>query len=145
VVRYPQDRLDVIVLSNTLIPDSTSVGTSIARMYEPKVSLFDTNPKPDPNPAFTKQFLALLQGNDRIFPFVSEYKLQLRTERGKDLPKYMKQFRKIQTLEFLLVENRDGNDRTYYYKTILEGKPAIAIISLTLQQEVISYGVASPP
>jgi D-alanyl-D-alanine carboxypeptidase len=145
VVRYPQDRLAVIVLSNTLIPDVTPTANSIVRMYEPKISLFGASPKPDPNPAFTKQFLALLQGNDRILPFASEYKLLLKTERGRDIPKYMEQFRKIQTLEFLLVENKYGNDRTYCYKAKLAGKQVIAFIVLTPQQEVQSYGVASLP
>jgi D-alanyl-D-alanine carboxypeptidase len=144
-VHYPQDRLAVIVLANIYSIKGGLIATSIARMYEPKISLFGASPKPDPNPAFTKQFLALLQGNNRILPFASEYKLALKTQRGKYISKSMEQFRKIQTLEFLLVESQYGNDQTYYYKTALAGKPVIAIVSLTPQQEVISYGVASLP
>jgi D-alanyl-D-alanine carboxypeptidase len=145
LVRYPQDRLDVIVLANTFSLDGPAIATSIARIYEPQVSLFGNSSQPDPNPAFTKQFLALLQGNDRILPFTSEYKLQLKTMRGKYFVKSMAEFRKIQTLEFLLEENRYGNDRTYYYKATLAAKPVIAVITIAPQQEVMRYGVARLP
>jgi D-alanyl-D-alanine carboxypeptidase len=143
--RYPNDQLDVVILANNIDVDGEKVAGSIASVYEPTVSIVGISPKPDPNPAFTQRFLALLQGNDKILPFAPELQLQRKTNRGgKSFQKYMKDFRKIESLEFLHEETKNG-DRTYYYRTSLKGKPIYAGITITAQKQVASYGVASPP
>jgi D-alanyl-D-alanine carboxypeptidase len=143
--RYPKDQLDVIILANNIDVDGERVAGSIASVYEPTVSIVGVSPKPDPNPAFTQRFLALLQGNDKILPFAPELQLQRKTFRGgKSFQKYMKDFRKIESLEFLLEETENG-DRVFYYRTSLKGKPVYAAITITAQQQVASYGAANPP
>jgi D-alanyl-D-alanine carboxypeptidase len=142
--RYPKDQLDVIILANNIDVDGERVAGSIASIYEPTVSIVGVSPKPDPNPAFTQRFLALLQGNDKILPLAPELQLQRRTLRGKSTEKYMKDFRKIETLEFLLEETKNG-DRVFYYRTSLKGKPVYAVITITAQQQVASYGAVSLP
>jgi D-alanyl-D-alanine carboxypeptidase len=144
LTRYPTDQLDVIILANNISVNGEQISGSIASVYEPTLVLLGVSPKPDPKPAFTQQFLALLQGNDKILPFAPEFQLQLKTDRGKSILKQMKAFREIKTLEFLLEETKNG-DRIYYYRTSLKGKPIYAGITITAQQQVASYGAASPP
>jgi D-alanyl-D-alanine carboxypeptidase len=144
LTRYPNDQLDVIILANNINVDGEQIAVSIASVYKPTVSLVGASPKPDPNPAFTQQFLALLQGNDKILPFAPEFQLQLKTDRGKSFPKQMKAFREIKTLDFLHEETENG-DRTSYYRTELKGKPIYAGITITAQQQVAGYGATSPP
>jgi D-alanyl-D-alanine carboxypeptidase len=144
--RYPQDRLDVIVLINNSDVNITGslVANAIAGVYEPNVSLVGLSPQIDPNPEFTQKFLSLLQGNDRIISFTPEFQLQLKTRRGKFLKNYLKAFRQIEKLEFLHREAKNG-DTKYYYKTSLQGKPIYAFVEVTKQQEIAYYVAAYSP
>jgi hypothetical protein len=123
---------------------SELVASAIAGVYEPTVSLVGFNAQTDPNPAFTQRFLALLQGNDKALPFAPEYQLQRKNNRGKFLSKWMKAFRKIDSLEFLHVEVKNS-DRTYYYRTSSKGKPIYAVVTVTAQEQIVSYVAVDQP
>jgi D-alanyl-D-alanine carboxypeptidase len=144
LTHYPNDQLDVIILANNIGVDGTQISASIASVYEPTVSLVGASSKPDPNPAFTQKFLALLQGNGKSLPFAPEFQLQLQTDRGKSFSEQMKSFREIKTLDFLHEETNNG-DRISYYRTELKGKPIYAGITITAQHQVAGYGATSPP
>jgi D-alanyl-D-alanine carboxypeptidase len=136
--RYPNDQLDVIVLSNNVTVIGELVTSAIAGVYDPTISLVGFNAQTDPNPAFTQHFLALLQGNDKALPFAPEFQLQRKNNRGKFLSKWIKAFRKVESLEFLHVEAKNS-DRTYYYGTSLKGKPIYAVGTVTDREQIVSY------
>jgi Beta-lactamase len=142
--RYPKDRLNVIVLTNNYSTSGQLIVNSIAGIYEPTISLRGFSATPDPNPAFTRQFLSLLRGNDKILPFASEFQLSLKTERGQFLQSYMKSFREVGTLEFLHKEVNNG-DLTYYYRASLKGKPIYALVTVTKKGEVANYVAIEQP
>jgi D-alanyl-D-alanine carboxypeptidase len=142
--RYPNDRLSVIVLMNNGNASGQLIATAIAGVYEPNLSLTELRTKPDPNPEFTKRFLSLLRGNDRILPFASEFQLSLKTKRGQFLQSYIRSFREIKGLEFLYRDNKDGNT-TYCYRTSLNGKPIYAVVTLTATGEVSNYAAIEQP
>jgi D-alanyl-D-alanine carboxypeptidase len=142
--RYPNDQLDVIVLSNNGNVIGELVASAIAGVYDPTISLVGFNAQTGPNPAFTQRFLALLQGNDKALPFAPEFQLQRKNNRGKFLSKWMKGFRKVESLEFLHVEAKNG-DRTYYYRTSLKGKLVYAFATVTTQGQIASYGAVDQP
>jgi D-alanyl-D-alanine carboxypeptidase len=144
LIRYPKDRFDAIVLNNNVEVDGLKVARAIASVYEPSVDLFSLSPQPDPNPEFTQRFLSLLQGNDESLPLSPEFQLQLNTNRSREVWQEQTQiFRKVEKLEFLHQEASNG-DRTYYYKTFLNGKPTYIAITMTAKQQVAGYGAANP-
>jgi D-alanyl-D-alanine carboxypeptidase len=142
--RYPNDRLDVIVLTNNGNTSGQMIVDSIASIYEPTIGLIGLKAKLDPNPEFTQRFLSLLQGNDKSLPFASELQLSLKSARGKFLQSYMKSFREIKALEFLHKEVKDG-DLTYSYKAALKGKPVYVVVTITTKGEVTNYVAIDQP
>jgi D-alanyl-D-alanine carboxypeptidase len=142
--RYPDDRLDVIVLTNNGNTSGQMIVDSIASTYDPTIGLAGFNAKPDPNPEFTQRFLSLLQGNDKSLPFASELQLSLESKRGKFLQAYMKSFREIKALEFLHKEVKDG-DLTYSYRASLQGKPIYVVVTVTTKGEVTNYVAIDRP
>ena len=99
--------------------------------------------KSDPGPELTQLFLALLQGKNDSLEFAPELKLILKTNQGKYWKRRGKLTRAVQSLAFLYEEERAG-DRVRYYRTLLDGKPAFAAITLTAEGKVVSYGVSKP-
>jgi D-alanyl-D-alanine carboxypeptidase len=145
LVRYPKDRLNVLILSNIRDINGTKIANSIASVYIPTVSLLTFRPQPDPDPKFTQRFLSLIQGDSEILPFAPEFKLQLKTNRYKALwPEEKKKLREVQKLDFLHMETNNG-DRSYYYKTFLKGKTTYIRVDMTAQQQIAGYGSAEEP
>jgi D-alanyl-D-alanine carboxypeptidase len=140
VARFPDDRLDVIVLTNNIEADGATIATQIAAIYDPTISIASLTPQPDPNPAFTQRFLAILQGKETNVVFAPEVQLTEQTIRGKYIKQFRTEYRTVQSLEFLREETQNG-DRTYYYKTSLKGKVAYATISVTDKGNILRYGV----
>jgi hypothetical protein len=64
--------------------------------------------------------------------------------RGKFLSKWIKAFRKVESLEFLHDEAKNG-DRTYYYRTSWKGKPIYAVVTVTTQEQIVSYVAVDQP
>jgi CubicO group peptidase (beta-lactamase class C family) len=145
LLRYPKDRLNVIVLMNNLNVDGSSIANQIASVYEPTVEIASLSPQPDPQPELTQRFLALLQGNTSSIPLAPEFQLQLKTDRGKAFQRALPSFRTVSNLTFLDTESQSNGDRIYYYKTQWNGGLAYAGIVMTSQDQVASYGVFSPP
>ncbi len=144
LVRFPNDRIDVVVLTNNGIVDGSQLAIRVAAIYDPTISIGSLSPQPDPNPAFTQRFLAILQGKETNVVYAPEVVLTEQTNRGK----YLKQLRAkpypIQSLEFLHKETHNG-DRITYYKTLLNGQVAYASIKVTAKGDVLGYGVSTLP
>jgi D-alanyl-D-alanine carboxypeptidase len=141
---FPKDRLNVIVLTNNVNTLGSMLANAIAGIYEPKLSFLAANPQADPNPEFTSKFLALLQGNQNRLPFTPQFQLTRNTARGRAFRTYMKLFQPVTKLDFLHVEP-NGNDRTYYYRTQLKGNPSLAVVTVTAQGQIASYGALQQP
>jgi D-alanyl-D-alanine carboxypeptidase len=143
LVRYPGDRIDVIVLTNNIQASGELIARTIASIYEPMISIRSLSPQPDLDPALTNRFLDLLQGNEKSIPSAPEFQAVSQTERAKYLAQLTKQYRGIKTLRFLHEEIQDG-DRILYYKTDRPDKP-YAYIRLTAQQQVLGYAAFDLP
>jgi D-alanyl-D-alanine carboxypeptidase len=145
LVRYPNDRLDVIILSNNMDVDGSKIAAAIAQVYDPGINLESFSPQPDPNPEFTREFLALLQSKDTTLSLAPELQIQLETERGKEsLRQQTRLSRRLQQLEFLHQETNDG-DQSYYYRSSLNGTTVYIGIRMTAQQQIAGYGISTPP
>ncbi len=142
--RFPNDRIDVIVLTNAAIIDGSGIAQSIASVYVPSVSIASLKPQPDTDTAFTQRFLRLLQGDETSIPFSPEYKLMQQTRRGKYFQTFKRKYRTIKSLEFRRLETLNG-DRIYYYKVTNPSPFEYAVITITAKGEVASYGATSPP
>jgi D-alanyl-D-alanine carboxypeptidase len=144
-LRYPNDRLSVLILTNNVDTDGTAIANQIASVYEPSVSITNLKPQTDPDPAFTQRFLALLQGDPKSIPLAPEYEFFLKTERGKYVQRFAPpQYRKIKALQYLREETRNG-DRIYYYKIAIPDVKAYASIVITPQGQVANYEVKNSP
>jgi CubicO group peptidase (beta-lactamase class C family) len=143
LIRYPNDRLNVVVLMNNVNLTGSTIAGRIASVYDPSISIKSVTPQPDPDPALTKRFLALLQGDKTSLPFAPEFQAVRQTARAKYLDDLTKGDRGIKTLTFLREEIRNG-DRLLYYKTDRPDKP-YAYIGLTAQQQVLGYGAFNLP
>jgi D-alanyl-D-alanine carboxypeptidase len=143
LVRFPDDRIDVIVLTNNVQAVGSQIAASIATVYEPNISIKSLSPQPDPDPALTKRFLALLQGDKTSLPFAPEFQAVRQTARGKYVDDLAKGYRGVKTLTFLR-EETDNGDRHLYYQTSNPDQP-YAYIGLTAQQQVLGYGAFGLP
>jgi D-alanyl-D-alanine carboxypeptidase len=143
LVRYPDDHIDVVVLTNNFQASGAQIAATIATVYEPSISIKSLTPQPDRDPAMTKRFLALLQGDEKSIPFAPELQALHRTDRGKYLTNLAKGYRSVKALTFLREEIQNG-DRLLYYKTSNSDKP-YAYIKLTAQQQVLGYAAFSLP
>jgi D-alanyl-D-alanine carboxypeptidase len=143
LIRYPNDRLNVVVLMNSANLTGSTIAGRIASVYDPSISIKSITPQPDPDPAFTKRFLALLQGDKTSLPFAPEFQAVRQTARAKYLDNLTKGDRDIKTLTFLREETQNG-DRLLYYKTDWPDKP-YAYIGLTAQQQVLGYAAFNLP
>jgi D-alanyl-D-alanine carboxypeptidase len=141
---FPNDRLDVIVLTNNGNTLGSMIANAIAGLYEPKLSFLAANSQADPNPAFTKKFLALLQGQEHNLPFAPEFQLTRNTARGRAFRTYMKLFQPIAKLDFLHAEP-NASDRTLYYRTQLKGNTIFVVVTVTAQGQIASYGAVKQP
>jgi D-alanyl-D-alanine carboxypeptidase len=142
--RFPDDRIDVMILTNTAVIDGSRIAQSIASVYDPSMSITSLKPQSDPDPALTQRFLKLLQGDQTSIPFSPEYKLLLKTKRGKYIQKFKPKYRTIKSLEFLQSEPVNA-DRSYYYKVTNPGPFEYAVITINANGEVTSYRATSPP
>jgi D-alanyl-D-alanine carboxypeptidase len=143
LVHYPSDRINVVVLTNNIQVSGEQIARTIASIYDPTVSIRSLTPQPDRDPAFTKRFLALLQGDPKSLPFAPELQAVNQTARGKYITNLAKGYQDVKTLTFLHEEIQNG-DRLLYYKTSNPDKP-YAYIKLTAQQEVLGYSAFSLP
>jgi D-alanyl-D-alanine carboxypeptidase len=144
LIRYPKDRLDVIILSNNINVNGPQVSISIASVYEPTVSIATVSPQSDPNPEFTKRFLSLLQGTIKALPFAPEFQLRINSNQGKFWKNKMEEFNQIETLSFLHQESNNG-DHTYFYKASLRQNPIYALVTVTAQNQVADYNIIEEP
>jgi D-alanyl-D-alanine carboxypeptidase len=143
LIRYPDDRINVIVLTNNVQAVGSQIAASIATVYDPSISIKSLTPQSDPDPAFTKRFLSLLQGDKTSLPFAPEFQAVRQTARANYLDDLTKGDRDIKTLTFLREETQNG-DRLLYYKTDRPDKP-YAYIGLTAQQQVLGYAAFNLP
>jgi D-alanyl-D-alanine carboxypeptidase len=143
LVHYPSDRINVVVLTNNIQASGEQIARTIASVYDPPVSIRSLTPQSDRDPAFTKRFLALLQGDPKSLPFAPELQAVNQTARGKYITNLAKGYQDVKTLTFLHEEIQNG-DRLLYYKTSNPDKP-YAYIKLTAQQEVLGYSAFSLP
>jgi D-alanyl-D-alanine carboxypeptidase len=143
LIRYPNDRLNVVVLMNNFNLPGSTIAARIASVYDPSISIKSITPQPDPDPAFTQRFLALLQGDKNRLPFAPEFQAVRQTARAKYLDDLTKGDQGIKTLTFLREEIQNG-DRLLYYKTDRPDKP-YAYIGLTAQQQVLGYAAFNLP
>ena len=143
LLRAPDEQLDVIILSNNVDARGNAIARSIASVFEPSMSLVGMKTQSDPNPALTERYLALLQGKKESIPFAPELQLSRNTGRGKYWQKRMRKFRSIQSLDFIHTDMKDG-DRTYYFKTTVDGKTAYPSVKVTQQEQVAGFGVFQP-
>ncbi len=143
LARYPDDRIDIIVLTNNVQAVGSQIASTIATVYEPSISIKSLTPKPDPDPALTKRFLALLQGDKTSLPFAPEFQAVRQTARAKYLDDLTKGYHGVKALTFLHEEIENG-DRHRYYQTANPDKP-YAYIGLTAQQQVLYYGAFGLP
>jgi D-alanyl-D-alanine carboxypeptidase len=143
LVRYPGDRINVVVLTNNIQASGELIARTIASVYDPTISIRSLKPQPDRDPTFTQRFLALLQGDRQSLPFSPEFQALGQTARGKYLVDLAKGYRDVKTLTFLHEEIQNG-DRILYYKTDRPDKP-YAYISLTAQQQVLGYAAFNLP
>jgi hypothetical protein len=44
-----------------------------------------------------------------------------------------------------LHDEAKNGDRTYYYKTSLKGKPIYAVVTVTAQEQIVSYVAVDQP
>jgi D-alanyl-D-alanine carboxypeptidase len=139
LARYPNDQLDIIVLTNNFSASGQMIIGEIASIYAPALSLSRLSPKPDPDPKFTQEFLSLLRGKKHSLTIAPELQLSLKTKRGQFLQDYLKSLRKVEKLEFLQQESKDS-DRVYYYNASLKGKPIYVIVTVTAKGEIAKYG-----
>jgi D-alanyl-D-alanine carboxypeptidase len=144
LARFPADRLNVIILTNNVIADGSQIAIQVANVYDPTIGIASLSPQLDPNPEFTERFLALLQGNEASIPFAPETQLTEQTNRGKYVKQLRTAYRAVKSLDFLHEETHSG-DRSYYYKTQLNGAVAYAYITLTAKGQVDRYGVFRLP
>jgi D-alanyl-D-alanine carboxypeptidase len=143
LARYPDDRLNIIVLTNNVEAVGSQIASTIASIYEPTISIRSLSPQPDRDPAMTKRFLALLQGDEKSIPFAPELQALHRTDRGKYLTNLAKGYRNVKALTFLREQMQNG-DRSLYYKTDRPNQP-YAYIKLTAQQQVLGYAAFNLP
>jgi Beta-lactamase len=143
--RFPEDRLNTIILSNKGLVSGSSIANAIAGVYNPDLDFFRYlyEPQPDPQPELTQSFLAFIQGRSTKITFAPEWLLELKTPRYSGFDREIAKYRKIEKLEFLRVVDKEG-DQVYNYRFSLDGKLFLMGIRLNKQQQVASFGAFDP-
>jgi D-alanyl-D-alanine carboxypeptidase len=117
-VRYPADKLSVIVFTNSGTCDPGEIADGIAGLYVPALKPSSMlSPSADPDPAFTKSLQDLLEhfakGDSNMPQASDDLKKQLNANTisiAKDLVDHLKE------LQFLLAETDAKGAKTFYYR-----------------------------
>ena len=142
---YPDEKLDVVVLTNLSDTNTDLLVRRIAGLYAPEVAIQTLPEAPDPDPALTQQLLAALHalaaGEVASCPLMDpDYAAKLDTARGKRILASLTAFKDASALAFLEAEPSES-DRILRYRTHANGKAFVIAFVVTKQAKI--YAVAT--
>ncbi|MEM8505774.1 MAG: serine hydrolase domain-containing protein [Cyanobacteria bacterium P01_D01_bin.1] len=148
IMRFPEDKLSIVVLMNKDNEPGDLIAKKIAEQYIPDL-LFDRDAPamPDLAPDLTQKILAFVNGDENAIDRTPEALLALQTPRGQSILDRYRQYRREYTIESLtLIESQTHPNgiRRRYRTTATAGEPHI-ITAVVTPDSLLSNMTISVP
>ena len=135
IVRFPEDKLSVIVLMNKDNESGDLIANKIAEQYIPDLAFDRDAPAvADLDPDLTQKILSFINGDENAIDRTPEALLALQTPRGQSILDRYRQYRREYTVESLtLIESQThpNGTRRRYRATATAGEPHIITAVVT--------------
>jgi CubicO group peptidase (beta-lactamase class C family) len=147
IARYPDQRLAVIIFANLSSAEPGRIAHGVAAIYDPKLQPEPVASIPDREPAVTTFARELLQGltagsvDSNLFEPEERARIMPLVEPGAAVLKELGQVRSFDLLE----RTEEGDNRSYRYRVVYEGRNLLLDLRLTSQKRVARLRLQAEP